>query len=291
MSIFKNNNINNPFGVPNTARPNLGALASKILSDRDAARFKSILGEEGEQNPGNSSIEDILVSGLEGIMDNEERKKLEEEKERRDPLKRIIAWAKKYDLGDENWVKKYFEFEDDGTFICNANLKLDSMTEPDFPESIKYVNGSLSLNGLTSAVGLNLPDKIEYSLYLNNLTSAEGLNLPDEIKDLYLNGLTSTKDLNLPDKIGGSLALNGLTSAEGLNLPDEIKDLYLNGLTSAVGLKLPKEIERTLSLKGLTSAEGLDLTYIEVGGFIYLEKVPNNEKQELRKKYYGLNIS
>ena len=266
MSIFKNNNINNPFGVPNTARPNLGALASKILSDRDAARFKSILGKKDEGNPS------ISASGLEEAMSDEEIEELKTvEEERRDPLKRIIAWAKKYNLGDEDWVKENFKFNDDGSVICIADLDLDSMTEPDFPESIKSVNGSLSLNGLTSAEGLELPKEIGWSLCLNDLTSAKGLKLPE--------------------KIGGYLSLESLISAKGLNLPDTIgESLFLDSLTSAEGLELPKGIGGDLILNSLTSTVGLDLTNIKVWGFIYLEKVPNNEKQDLCEKYPNLRI-
>ena len=65
----------------------------------------------------------------------------------------------------------------------------------------KKIEGSLSLDGLTSAKGLNLPDKIGGWLYLNGLTSAKGLNLPDEIgRWLFLNGLTSAEKNKLRKK-------------------------------------------------------------------------------------------
>ena len=180
-------------------------------------------------------------------MNEEEIKRLKKLSEIREIPKQIIAWAEKYDLGDEDWVEENFEFEDDGSVICNTDLDLDFITELDFPESIKYVHGDLSLNGLTSAEGLKLPREV-YNLSLDGLTSAEGLELPKTIKFLFL---------------------NDLTSIEGLKLPETIEGLYLNGLTSA---------------------EGLDLTDIKIGSIVYLEKVPNNEKQELRKKYPNLWI-
>ncbi len=100
----------------------------------------------------------------------------------------------------------------------------------------EYYNGSLSLNGLTSAKGLVLPKSIGGWLSLDGLTSAKGLVLPKSI--------------------GGSLYLNGLTSAKGLVLPKSIGGwLYLDGLTSAKGLVLPKSIGGSLSLDGLTSTE------------------------------------
>ncbi len=193
------------------------------------------------------------------------------EKKRHDLLQQIVAWARKYDLGDEDWVEKNFEFNNDDSLICNTSLYLDSMTEPNFPKSVKYMKDDLSLNGLISAEGLNLPKEIGGNLFLNGLISAEGLNLPK--------------------KIGGDLSLNGLISAESLSLPDEIKwSLYLNSLISAEGLKLSKKIGGGVFLDGLISAEGLDLTNIGFGGVVYLRKLPNKEKQELCKKYPNLWI-
>jgi len=154
------------------------------------------------------------------------------EEKRRDLLQQITTWAEKYNLGDEDWVEENFEFNDDGSVICNTDLELNSMTEPDFPESIKYVEGNL---------------------YLDGLTSAEGLKLPNSMSNLYL---------------------NGLTSAEGLELPDEIECLSLNGLTSINGLKF----------------NSLKLTGIKIECTIFLKKVPNEEKEELREKYFNLRI-
>ena len=106
--------------------------------------------------------------------------------------------------------------------------------------SIRY----LDLNGLKTAEGLVLPEKIGGYLDLRGLTTAEGLVLPKEIGGyLNLRGLTTAEGLVLPEKIGGTLDLRGLTTAEGLVLPEKIGGyLYLNGLTTAEGLVLPKEI-------------------------------------------------
>ncbi len=259
MSIFKNNNINNPFGVPNTGNPDFHGFVEAYLSEEDAKRVAKLLGEGGEQNPSTPDID------LESVMSDKEKEILEAvEKERLDPLKRIIAWAKKYKLGDEDWVETYFEFNDDGSVVCNTDLSLTFVIESDFPEIIKYVRGSLFLDigFLASVEGLELPDEIEGNLLLIiGLTSAKGLKLPGKIGgDLSLNNLTSTEGLELPEEIGGNLSLNGLTSAKGLKLPDKIgRDLSLNKLTSAEGLELPKEIIGNLSLNSLTSVEGLKL--------------------------------
>ena len=303
MSIFKNNSIDNHFDAPNTGNPDFPGFVEAYLSEEDAKRVAKLLGKKDEGNPSTPDID------LESAMSDEEKEILEAvEEERLDPLKRIISWAKKYNLGNEDWVETYFEFNDDGSVACHTGLYLNSMTEPDFPESIKYVNGYLSLDGLTSAEGLELPKIIEGDLFLNGLTSAEGLKLPDEIGGyLSLNGLTSAKGLELPKIIEGGLYLNGLTSAKGLNLPDKIKwDLSLNKLTSAVGLKLPKEIEGDLYLNGLTSAEGLELPYYlnclelngltstkdlnlpeKIGGYLSLDGLTSTVGLELPKEIEG----
>jgi len=69
----------------------------------------------------------------------------------------------------------------------------------------KYISGSLSLDGLTSAEGLVLPKNISGFLSLNGLTSAEGLVLPKNI--------------------GCLLSLDGLTSAEKNTLQKQRPDL------------------------------------------------------------------
>jgi hypothetical protein len=96
------------------------------------------------------------------------------------------------------------------------------------------VVGDLILERLTSADGLELPQRISGSLILKSLTSADGLELPQRISgSLILQSLTSADGLELPQRISGSLWLQSLTSAEGLQLPDRdsIGRLWLNGLT------------------------------------------------------------
>ncbi len=218
----------NPFIAPKTENPNFPGLGNKFLLAKDAKRYEDLLGKEeiqNDQDKKNSSIS----TDLDVALKNEEMEKLKKTNEIREISKQIIAWAEKYNLGDKVWVEKNFEFNNDGSVICNTSLYLDSMIEPDFPKSIKRVNGVLSIDGLASAKGLNLPDIVSVSLFLNCLTSAKGLNLPKEI--------------------GGDIFLGSLISAEGLNL-----------------------------------------TGIEVGGYIFLHKVPDGEKNKLSKKYPDLNI-
>ena len=58
-------------------------------------------------------------------------------------------------------------------------------------ERVNSIGGGLSLDGLTSAEGLVLPQSIGGGLSLSGLTSADGLVLPKSIgRWLYLDGLT-----------------------------------------------------------------------------------------------------
>ena len=121
----------------------------------------------------------------------------------------------------------------DGTIECRA-IAGDEFTADQLVSSVKsawptflrflawavreksaIISDNISLNGLTSAKDLVLPEKIDGSLSLDGLTSAKDLVLPEKIgMSLFLNGLTTAKDLVLPKKIGGSLYLAGLTSEE-----------------------------------------------------------------------------
>ena len=164
-----------------------------------------------------------------------------------------------------------------------------SLTEEEaLSGNIIYHYGDLYLDGLTSAEGLKLPDKVGGYLDLSGLKSAKGLELPNEIGvSLDLSGLRSAEGLKLPDKIGGWLKLNGIRSAEGLELPTEIGGgLWLNSIASAKDLKLPTEIEEDLSLSGLTSAEDLKLPD-KIGGYLDLSSLRSAEGLKLPTEIGG----
>ena len=164
-----------------------------------------------------------------------------------------------------------------------------SLTEEEaLSGNIIYHYGDLYLDGLTSAEGLKLPDKVGGYLDLSGLKSAKGLELPNEIGvSLDLSGLRSAEGLKLPDKIEGWLKLNGIRSAEGLELPTEIGGgLWLNSIASAKDLKLPTEIEGDLSLSGLRSAEGLKLPN-EIGVSLYLSGLRSAKGLKLPDKVGG----
>ena len=86
---------------------------------------------------------------------------------------------------------------------------------------------------------------------MDGLKTAIGLNLPSTLSgSLSLNGLTNTVGLTLPLKIGDYISLNGLKSVVGLKLPDKYDNtIYLNGMTSAAGLIQPKNFKGKISLK------------------------------------------
>ena len=152
---------------------------------------------------------------------------------------------------------------------------------------IKFHYGTLDLNSLTSAEGLELPETIGGYLNLSSLTFAEGLKFPEMIGGyLALDKLTSAEGLNLPETIGGNLSFNSLTSAEGLKFPETIGgDLYLTSLTSAEGLKLPENVGGSLALYSLTSAEGLKFPET-IGGSLYLSRLTSAEGLE-----FSVNVS
>ena len=150
------------------------------------------------------------------------------------------------------------------------------------------VGGLLQLKGLTSVVGLNLPEAVN-RLDLNGLNSAEGLKFPKKIQLLRLNGLRSVMGLKLPEDVG-CLILNGLTSADGLNLPQKVEMMIsLNGLTSAKGLTLPDNFGGKLYLNGLTSAIDLQLTDTVKG--LHLDSLSSTNGLILPKNFSGwLNL-
>ena len=324
------NNLENPFLPSHGAKPNLSALAEQgFLPPDEVAKLREL--EDQKDRSSKFDVRNSLsgVSLKEG-MTAQERGSLKESQE--ETRKELIEWADKWDLGDEDWVDETFDFQSNGTVVCNRNLNLSKMTEADFPDCIfkvtGYLNlqsltsaehlnlpaslggdldlrnlasaehlnlpttigGTLDLRGLTSAEHLNLPTTIRGNLYLQNVTTAEHLNLPTTIgSGLYLPNLTSAEHLNLPTTIGGDLNLFSLTSAEYLKLPPTIfGSLYLQSLTSAEHLNLPPTIGGTLDLRSLTSAEHLVLT--DIKGAVYLDSLPEQEKQQLRKKYPDLTI-
>ena len=135
------------------------------------------------------------------------------------------------------------DIKQDFAHIYNCREDQISLTEDEaLSGDIVYHFGDLDLSGLTTAEGLQLPERMEGSLNLRGLTEVKGLQLPREVGGmLNLNGLTEAKGLQLPERVGGGLGLNGLTEAKGLQLPREVGgDMYLSGLTEAKGLQLPK---------------------------------------------------
>jgi hypothetical protein len=128
------------------------------------------------------------------------------------------------------------------------------------PVSVEH-EGDLDHSDLTSAQGLELPDRVTGHLHLGHLSSTKGLKLPEYVGGyLWLDSLRSAKGLKLPEYVAGGLSLNGLTSAEGVTLPKHVGvDLWLDGLATAEGLELPKHVGRGLSLNALTSVKDLKL--------------------------------
>jgi len=301
--------LENPFFPSQDIKPNLTSLAEQgFLSKSDVAKLRELESQKNQSSEFGirSSMSDVSLK--EG-MTAQERGSLKESQEL--PRKEIIDWAERNDLGDEDWVDETFDFQSDGTVVCNGDLNLFELTEPDFPKYIVEVTGYLNLYNLTSAEDLKLPTTIGGGLHLNNLTSAEDLKLPTTIGGgLHLNSLTSAEHLKFPTIIGGDLDLNSLASAEHIEFPttiggdlnlfsltsaEDLKlpitiggDLYLNNLTSAEHLELPTTIGGNLNLNSLISAEHLELT--DIAGTVFLRRLSEEKKQQLREKYLNLTI-
>ncbi len=158
------------------------------------------------------------------------------------------------------------------------------------PEKFKFFRGRISLDSLTSAEGLVLPQYVGGYIDLRSLVRAEGLVLPQYVGGyINLRSLVSAEGLVLPESIGGGIDLRSLTSAEGLVLPKSIGgDIFLNSLTSAEGLVLPKSIGGGIFLNSLTSAEGLVLPQY-VGSSIDLHSLISAEGLVL-PQYVGYDI-
>ena len=160
------------------------------------------------------------------------------------------------------------------------------------PKKFKFFRGRISLDSLTSAEGLVLPESIGGSIYLNSLTNAEGLVLPQYVGgDIFLSHLTNADGLVLPESIGGGIYLNSLTSADGLVFPESIGGgIDLRSLTNADGLVLPQHVGGNIFLRHLTSAEGLVLPQ-HVDGNIYLSSLTSAEGLVLPKSIgYSINL-
>jgi len=175
--------LKNPFKESLSADPNLSTLAEQgFLSKSDVAKLRELEGQKDRSSKFDvqSSLSDVSLK--EGMSVEERIISQEIEHSRKD----IIEWAKRNNLGDDEWVKENFEFDPDGSVICNADINLYHQTEPDLPRCIKEVNGNLWFGG-TSATGLNLPQIIRGWLYLNNFTTAEDLILTDIKGPIFLN--------------------------------------------------------------------------------------------------------
>ena len=207
-------------------------------------------------------------------------------------LYQIDAKIEGFGYGDDPRIEELLEGRDkkaDLSLVIGCSPEEISLTQEEaLSGGIKYHYGDLSLNGLTTAEGLTLPESIGGNLNLDGLKSAEGLVLPESIGgDLYLSGLSSAEGLILPEHIGGDLYLGGLKSAEGLILPEHIGGgLYLDDLTTAEDLKLPEYIRGSLSLYSLTSAEGLILPD-HIGGDLNLHGLKSAEGLKLPESIGG----
>ncbi|MFA6447620.1 MAG: hypothetical protein WCW31_05215, partial [Patescibacteria group bacterium] len=155
-----------------------------------------------------------------------------ETQEKRETRKRLIEWAKEFDLGQgddaEKWIEESFKFLPSGEAVCKGDLWLPHDVNR-MPKGIVRVAGNLFNRELTSAQGFELPEVIGVSLWLDGLTLAQGLKLPQVIgHHLILDGLTSIQGLELPQKVGGNVYLSNVTDEEIQQLRNKYPNLCIN---------------------------------------------------------------
>ena len=162
--------------------------------------------------------------------------------------------------------KKIIWFYDD--------LSLNKLTSADGLILPQNISGNLNLSELTSANGLILPQYIGGDLNLNKLKNADALTLPKSIDgNLNLKELAIADSLILPQHIGGNLNLSSLMRAKDLTLPQNIGgSLDLSELKWVDSLTLPQNIGRDLYLYSLSSADGLSFPQ-NVGGNLNLSSL------------------
>ncbi len=215
------------------------AVIFEFLGPKEAEAFASLVRSrdvvevDSEEDVSLSSEDKLAIESIEHPWDRE----------------RYIEWARSIGR-DEEWVDGVFIFKDDE--VSCIDLRLDFLTElHEFPPNLK-IERLLSIDKITSAEGVTLPQEVGGNVHLHELISAHGLTLPISV--------------------GNGVDLCNLISADGIILPISIKtSLILNSLTSSHGLKLPVSIGDSLHMIALTSSEGIILSEeFELGGDLYV---------------------
>lgn len=161
-------------------------------------------------------------------------------------------------------------------------------------EGIDHIRGELDLYFiLQEAEGLDLPENVDGNVCLDNIWTTKGIKWPKNIRGNFrLNHIRYYEDLDLSGiNIEGDVFLGSPNSSEGLKSPKNIDgDFYLGVFSLSEDYQSPETIRGDYVLRNLRSAEKLDLSKTNIGGMIRLDSVSEAEKEELRKKYPGLNI-
>ena len=190
-------------------------------------------------------------------------------------------------IGGRLWLNELTSAKDlnlpkdiDGPLVLNKIISAEGLILPE------HIDGHLYLSNLKSLDGTKLPESVG-GLSLDGITSVIGLILPEYINgSIELNGLTSADGLNFPNNINGGIYLGRLKSAEGLKLPKYIgRNLVLDVLTSAKDLKLPEHIGGSLFLSSLTSTNDLILSKHIGGDICFGNLISQGEIAKLKKLY------
>jgi hypothetical protein len=203
--------LDNPFRAPSAPRDPEAEHASvrEILGEEAAAAYKRL------QQTGETPLPSATLT-------EEEKKAAASFEVKQTPEQIRAAWQEFFtEYGIEDCA---ITLNADGSVDVEGSMNLNALIEPSiFPTPVRNLSGHLSLESLTSAEGLALPQTVGSFLDLQSLTSAKGLTLPQFVGGtLYLVNLTSAEGLTFPSSIGGDLDLRSLTSAVGLSLPQAI---------------------------------------------------------------------
>jgi hypothetical protein len=152
-------------------------------------------------------------------------------------------------------------------FCFEGGINLDNVKEGNQVLLPDCLHRGVSLNGLTSPVGLVLPSKhIGGDLHLDNLQTTDGLVLPSEhLGGFYLNSITHISNLEMPREYVGHVVLNKLANADRLIFPKKVGSggIELISLLSTKGIVFPEDVDscnnyyvcRAVRLDAVTNAD------------------------------------
>jgi hypothetical protein len=141
-----------PFKDYSNAKPDFPGLGKSFLSAEDVEHMRELDRPASLAPRPTSGRKSPLIKGdLEGFRLTDaftpvERGQLEKEKELRKTRQNLIKWADEYGFDGENWVDEEFDFNPDGTAVCNGALNISGLGVEYLPKGLVEVRGNLDLS-------------------------------------------------------------------------------------------------------------------------------------------------